>query len=653
MCGIVGALDLRGQRDFPAELLARMAASVRRRGPDDGAAWTEPGVAMATRRLAIVDVAHGRQPISDATGRVWAACNGELFNYPELRDELTARGHALRTRCDTELWPALYLESGAAAFERARGQFAVALWDRRERTLLLARDRVGICPLYWTEADGWLLWASEIKALLATGLVHAEPDEAGIDPMFSLFAAGTRRTCFRGVQALWPGHFLRVHTNTITVHRYWDLDFPDDGHERRVAPGPLIEETEACLARAVARRLAASDGPVATYLSGGLDSTLLLGLATRLSTTPRAAFTIGFDGAGPDERPRASRTAALLGARHHVLVPSPTDILAALPAAVEAAEGPIMDTANACLLLLARQVHQRGFKVVLTGEGADEAMGGYVWHRTHRLLRALGRVHPILPRAVRSALARLVAPGTAAPSFADRLADVRPALLDVYEPLARARGLLYADDMLARASHRDPFADLDIDPARMRRWHPLHRSLYVEYKLMLPGHLLHGKGDRVAMHSGVECRYPYLDDDFIDLTRQLAPADKLRGLRDKWLLRQVARRVLPAAIADPPKGMFKAHAVCELAPHPPWIDQLLSPASLRATGYFSVARVARERELQRRLPAFAPRRFVVDGSFTAMITTQLWHHLYISGGLCELPRWTPPAAQPLADVARP
>jgi asparagine synthase (glutamine-hydrolysing) len=207
--------------------------------------------------------------------------------------------------------------------------------------------------------------------------------------------------------------------------------------------------------------------------------------------------------------------------------------------------------------------------------------------------------------------------------------------------------------MLARASHRDPFADLDIDPARMRRWHPLHRSLYVEYKLMLPGHLLHGKGDRVAMHSGVECRYPYLDDDFIDLTRQLAPADKLRGLRDKWLLRQVASHVLPSAVADPPKSMFKAHAVCELAPHPPWIDQLLSPASLRATGYFSVARVARERELQRRLPAFAPRRFVVDGSFTAMITTQLWHHLYISGGLCELPRWTPPPAQPLADVARP
>lgn len=642
MCGIVGALDLRGRRDLPPRTLERMAAALRRRGPDDGSMWSEPGVAMAIRRLALVDVARGRQPFHDAARRVYTTCNGELYNHDDLRRELP---HDSTTRCDAELWPALYLAHGEQLWTRTRGQFAVAIYDRRERLLLLARDRVGICPLHWTVRGGWLLWASEIKALLASGLVDPEPDVAGIDAMFSLFAAGPRRTCFKDIHSLAPGHYLRVQGGQVREHRWWDLDFPDRGHEQRPALAPLLDETHATLTRAVTRRLAA-DVPVATYLSGGLDSALLLALANA-ATTPRTAFTVGFDAAGPDERPRTARAAAALGSPLDVLVPTPADLLAALPEVVEAAEGPIMDTADACLLLLARRVHARGFKAVLTGEGADESMAGYVWHRTHRVLAAL---HPAIPRALHAALARLLAPGTPAPNFADHFTS-RPALLDVYEPLSRARWLLYADDMAARLRDHDPIADLGLDLARMRRWHPLHQSLYLEYKLMLPGHLLHGKGDRVAMRSALECRYPFLDEDFVDLAARLAPSFKQRRLTGKWLLRQLARRVLPAAIADPPKQMFKAHPLCSLAPHPAWIDQLLRPASLRATGWFSPARVAHERALQRRLPASAPRRFVVDGSFTALVTTQLWHHLYLGGDLCELPRWSPPPPEPLAVIA--
>jgi asparagine synthase (glutamine-hydrolysing) len=405
MCGIVGAFDLRSRRSFDPRRLARMAAGVRHRGPDDGFAWSEPGVAMATRRLAAVDVAGGRQPLSDAGGQVWASYNGELFNHGELRRELEARGHRLRTRCDAEIWPSLYLDAGEGAFERARGQFAVALWSRPRRTLLLGRDRFGICPLYYAEADGWLLWASEIKALFASGLVRPEADEAGIDHLFSLFAAGTRTTCFRGVRSLWPGHYLRAKGGELSHHRYWDLDFPAQGEERRVAnPERLVEEVQACLEGAVARRFS-SDGPVATYLSGGLDSTLLLGLAAKArGGAPLTSFTIRLDESlGPGEHRRAEESAARLGARLETLAPSPAEIVAALPRAVEAAEGPIMDTANACLLLLAERVSRAGFKVALTGEGADEAMGGYVWHKVARALRGLGRVHPWLPRGVREA----------------------------------------------------------------------------------------------------------------------------------------------------------------------------------------------------------------------------------------------------------
>ena len=196
----------------------------------------------------IIDLAGGRQPLSNEDGSVWVAFNGELFEYPELRKDLLARGHRLSTRCDTEAWVHLYEDRGEGMFEKARGQFAVSLWDRNSRTLILGRDRVGICPLYYTEVDGWLLWGSEIKALLASGLVAARPDPRGIDHLFTFFCSGTTRTFFEGIESLPPGHFLRVRDGRVIKHRYWDLDFPDAGSERRLDdPTPMVEELEALL----------------------------------------------------------------------------------------------------------------------------------------------------------------------------------------------------------------------------------------------------------------------------------------------------------------------------------------------------------------------------------------------------------------------
>ena len=203
---------------------------------------------------------------------------------------------------------------------------------------------------------------------------------------------------------------------------------------------------------------------------------------------------------------------------------------------------------------------------------------------------------------------------------------------------------LHTDAMMDTLRDHNPFADLDLRIDAMKRWDPLHQALYLEYKLMLPGHLLLGKGDRVAMHAGVETRYPFLDEDFIDLASTLSPSYKLRGFEDKWLLRRVAETLLPKEIARPPKQMFKARALCELTPQPRWIAQLLSPPSLRQTGYFSVDSVRHERALQTLLPSTFPRRYVLDGAFTALVMTQLWHHLFLGGGLCELPVWQPDAS---------
>ena len=626
MCGIAGALDLKARRSFDAERLERMAKSLRHRGPDDVGVWSEPGIALATQRLSIRGGAEGRQPLADAAGQVWVSYNGELFNDHELRPRLAARGHVLRGRCDTELWPYLYIEHGASAFEQARGQFALALWDRSRRRLLLGRDRIGICPLYYATADGWLLWASEIKAILAAKLVTPEPDLLGIDNMFSLFAAATRRSCFRGIQALAPGHYLEAREGTLAERRYWDLSFPRAGEERRSDdPTPLIEELVDCLKGAVERRLVADAG-VATYLSGGVDSALIAGL----SRLP--AFSIGFDSEGPDERTRSSRTARALDLPLTTLVPTADEIVATLPAAVCAAESPIIDMANTCILLLARSVAAHGNKVVLTGEGADEALAGYFWHKTSRLLG--------LP-ATRTLLSGLFTPRAPRTPIGAGLGTLRPSQLLIYELLSRARGFFYSADMTSKVGDHDPVSELDVSPQRMHDWHPLNRSLYLEYKSMLPGHLLLGKGDRVGMHSSVENRYPFLDEAFVSLSAELAPEYKLRGLSEKWILRRVAERVLPRPIARHPKTMFKVKSLCALDARPRWIDQLTSPEALRATGYFSIRGVARERRWQRLLPACSPRRVVLDASYTAVVTTQLWHHLFLGGGLCELPSWSP------------
>ena len=293
MCGIAGALDLTGTREFSHQRLLAMTGAIAHRGPDDEQVHIEPGVALGARRLSIIDLAGGRQPIGNEDGTVWVAFNGELFEYPELRRQLLTGGHRLATRCDTEAWVHLYEDRGEGMFEQARGQFAVSLWDRKTRTLILGRDRVGICPLYYAQADGWLLWGSEIKALLASGLVAARPDLRGVDHLFTFFCAGTTRTFFEGVKSLPPGHYLKIRDGRVTQHRYWDLDFPDAGSERRLAdPTPMVEELEALLEQAVERRLR-SDVPVVSYISGGLDSTVVLGFCSRHRGEPIPAFTVG------------------------------------------------------------------------------------------------------------------------------------------------------------------------------------------------------------------------------------------------------------------------------------------------------------------------------------------------------------------------
>jgi asparagine synthase (glutamine-hydrolysing) len=642
MCGIAGAFDMRARREFAATRLLAMTAAIAHRGPDDEQIHIEPGVALGARRLSIVDLAGGRQPISNEDSSIWVTQNGELFEYPELQQELLARGHRLATRCDTELWAHLYEDHSEGFFEKARGQFAVALWDRKQRKLILGRDRVGICPLYYAQVDGWLLWGSEIKALLASRMIDAKADPKGIDLFFNTFCAGTSRTFFEGIKSIPPGHYLRARDGRIELRKYWDLDFPDAGQERRLDdPTPFIDELEALMRQSVERRLR-GDVPVVSYISGGLDSTVVLGLSSRERGYAVPSFTIGLDRAGPDERSNAAESARALGSELVTVTMNRSDIVSAYPELIRAAEGPVMDSSAACLMRLARAVHSNGYKVVLTGEGADEALAGYAWFKTQKIRNILS-VGPIMSllTGARSLTLASIGGGSAHRPGLRGIKGARTAQQDLYDFMSQARSLIYEQNMWRLLEGYSAYDDLDLPNDRFSRWHPLNQSLYVGYKVMLAGLLLLGKGDRVAMNSSVETRYPLLDEDVMSFCASIAPEYKLHGLTDKWLLRQVAVRTLPPRIANRPKTMFRASRSEALlgADRPAWIDQLLSPESLRETGWFDAAAVARERAAQMRIPRITPKRIIMDLSLTCVIATQLWHHLYLGGGLCELPTW--------------
>jgi asparagine synthase (glutamine-hydrolysing) len=656
MCGIAGMVDLQGRQRVPAETLQAMAEALVHRGPDEDGFLQQPGLGLASRRLSIIGLADGRQPITNEDGSVAVVYNGELFDYPQMRAELQARGHRFATHCDTEILPHLWEDHGLGMLERLRGQFALALWDRPRQHLVLARDRFGICPLFWTRQTGpdggWLLFASEIKALLASGMVEARPDPRGINHVFTFFALPGPVTCFAGVGALLPGHYLSIQlrgpgeTAVVQDRAYWEIDFPDRGTEDRGSnPHALVDEFEQVMLRAVERRLRA-DVPVVSYLSGGVDSSVVVALAARVRGQPIPMFTIQIRDPQFDEANEATLVARHVGGEPLVVGCGAEEVLHTYPALIRAAEGPVIDTACTALLLLAREVHAQGYKVAITGEGSDEWLAGYPWYKVHRLLGLLDMV-PGLPLShlLRRAYLRL----SGAPRFhwdlARRIESAiagSNAWIDIYGLMSLSKLLFYSPQMNELLGDHLPYQDLGLNRERMRRWHPLNRSVYLGGRIMLPGLLLQAKGDRVAMHSSVETRYPFLDEDVFALLARLHPRWKLRGLQDKYLLRLLAERWLPRPIAWRPKAMFRAPFDSFHADQAPaFVDQLLSDDSLRKTGYFEPKAVHHWRQAYQALRSRSPLRASIEMGLVGIISTQLWYHTFIDGSLADLPSAVP------------
>jgi asparagine synthase (glutamine-hydrolysing) len=629
-----------------------MTQAIIHRGPDEEGYLQRPGLALGSRRLSIVGLADGQQPVTNEDRTVFVVFNGEFFDFPERRAELKARGHRLVTHCDTEIIPHYWEDDQEGMFEHLKGQFAFALWDDRRRCLVLGRDRFGIAPLYWTRQGNWLLFASEIKALLASGMVPAEPDLQGIDHIFTFSALPGPITCFKGVQLLQAGHYLMIRpgdksgtTPAITDRAYWEMDFPDRGQEERGNAKALVDRFEHLLLKAVEERLRA-DVPVGSYLSGGVDSSVIAALACHVKGPAINTYTVRVDAPDMDELDAANLVARYIGTKPPIVQNFRSeDALNTYPRLIHAAEAPVVDTSCAALLQLAQRVHSCNQKVVLTGEGADEWLIGYPWYKGEKILNSLDVIpgFPLSDWFRRGYLRLHNVPQY--PARYRRAVEVSlggpNAWIDAYGLLAISKLRFYAPPLRDVVLNHNAWADLQIPMDRAKRWHPLNRGIWVAARVTLAGHLLQAKGDRVAMNSSVEVRYPFLDEEVFSFLASLDPRWKLRGFRDKHLLRLVAKRWVPPSVYRRQKVIFRAPLDSfHIEPEPPFVSQLMSEESLRRTGYFNVEQVRHWRHAFRQLRPGSLERLSVEMGLVAVVATQLWHHLFIRPDLAEIPSLT-------------
>jgi asparagine synthase (glutamine-hydrolysing) len=601
MCGIAGIHDP-ACTGADRDVLLRMAGELRHRGPDGTGLYLDGPLGMVNTRLAIVDLDTGDQPLSCDHGRFWAMQNGEIYNYVELRAELLALGRRFRTTSDTEVVANAYAEWGVGCLDRFNGDFAIAVWDRERRELLLARDRFGVRPLFLATLAGATCFASEIRALLRHPRASRALDPVGIADTFTLWGGLPDHTAFAGVRELAPAHYVIVGPDGAGPQtRWWDLCFePSD------APAAdLVDELDAALVDATRLRLRA-DVPVATYLSGGLDSSAVAAIAARqLGTETLFAFGVGFRDPHFDESGEQDAIGRALGTAFHRTTVDAAAIGAAFPRVVELAEKPLLRTAPAPLLALSRSVRDAGLKVVLTGEGADELFAGYDIFREDKVRRFWARdpASELRPRLF-ARLNRFLATDPArSGAFLARF--YARGLLDLDDPLyshrlrfantARCLALLHPD--LVGAAAAEPVEDRLIArlPRDVMSESPLARAQHVEVVTFLESYLLHAQGDRMLMANAIEGRFPYLDVRVAELAARLPDELRLRGLREKFALRRTAARHLPPEIAARPKVPYRA-PIREAffgASRGGYVDELLAPSRVLRGGLLDPQRVGR------------------------------------------------------------
>jgi len=643
MCGIAGIVDLKASGNTPPrEALIRMASTLQHRGPDELGIYRDALAGLAHTRLSIIDLSTGQQPLANEDGTLWIVFNGEIFNYLELRAELEGLGHRFRTRSDTEVIVRAYEAWGEEGFKRMNGQWALALWDARARRLLLTRDRFGVRPLYLCEHGGRLYFASEVKSIFAADTaIPRALDPEGIDETFTFWSIVPPQSVFRGIEELRPGH-IRVYENgRMREHAYWQPGYAELGSGYAGTLDDAARDVRAALDQATSLRMLRADVPVASYLSGGLDSSLIATLGHAYAGARLTTFSLRFQDAEYDETAFQRMMVERLGSEHHEVTVSRADIARVFPQVVLHTERPILRTAPAPMFLLSRLVREHGIKVVLTGEGADEMFAGYDLFREGKVRRfwarqpastlrprLLERLYPYLARSPVSqqAMARQFfgrnLTGHDAPGFAH----------ETRWHTTSALKRLFSRRMQAALRESDPVGRfLATLPAQIARWSPLAQDQYIEARTLMSGYLLASQGDRMLMANSVEGRFPFLDQNVVELADSLPPAYKLRGLDEKHVLKRAARGLLPDAVVNRPKQPYRAPDALSFVGDdtPDYVGEMLSAGSVAAAGVFDPDAIA---QLWKKCKAQAGRGQLSNADNMALVgalSTQLVHHHYV------------------------
>lgn len=595
MCGICGVVS--SSRSPDPKLVIRMMGRLAHRGPDGSGYFRDRYAVLGHTRLSIIDTAGGAQPLSNEDGSLWIAFNGEIFNYVELAHELRSRGHILRTASDTEVIVHSWEEWGEGCFRRFNGQWALALWDRNERRLVLSRDRMGIRPLYYTIDGDRILFASEVKAIYADPSVYRAFDLVGLRQTFTFWSTVAPRTVYERIEQLEPGHVAIYEHGRLGKRSYWTMAFPSAGEDNGRSAAENRETLRERLIEASRLRFLRSDVPVAAYLSGGIDSSITAAIISRYTNTPIRTFSLRFSDAEFDEGRFQAEMVERLGTDHSSVEVSASDISGAFPEAVLHGESPILRAASVPLLLLSRLVRRSGYKVVVTGEGADEVLGGYDLFREMRVRMFMARNPASTTRhqAIRLLYPWMQRSPTATPEMArvffGRNLDIndvaishRPrwdstsAVIGLMSPEvgAQTAAIPVVDELLAGM------------PDESSGWEPLARAQWLEMTTLLPGYLLSSQGDRMLMANSVEGRFPFLDVELVEFVNSLPAAHKLFGLDEKHILKEAFADLVPASIRQrakqpyraPDAGSFFANARCE------WVEELTSKQAVEDAGIF-------------------------------------------------------------------
>lgn len=644
MCGIAGAVALRADASPPdVDAIARAVGSIRHRGPDESGVYLDDRVSLGSARLAIIDIASGQQPLAESTGRTWIVFNGEIFNYLEIRDELAAAGRMFRTSSDTEVIAQAWRAWGRGAFPRFNGQFACAIWEPHEERLVLARDRYGIEPLYLCEHQGRLWFGSEVKAILAGDpSIPRAFDPTGLAETFTFWASIAPQGVLEGITELEPGHVRVVEHGRMRDEAYWEPSYAVTEASRSMPLDDAAGLVRDRLEHAVALRMLRADVPVGSYLSGGLDSSIIAALG-RVATGSRFhTYSIRFDDPEYDETRWQRLMADRIDSEHHELVVSRQDIARVFPDVVAHAERPLLRTAPAPMYLLSKAVHDSGIKVVLTGEGADELLAGYDLFREAKVRRFWGRqpestIRPLLLRRLYPYLERSpVGSRSLATEYFGRDRHRWTEHGFSHQPRWRSTSAIHA---LFSPTMREAVSGMDVTgrllaslPPAFGDWDHLGQDQYLEVRTLLSSYLLSSQGDRMLMANAVEGRFPFLDPGLAAVVDSLPPSMKLRGLDEKHILKRVAQDLVPGEILSRPKQPYRAPDALAFVIEPPrWVEELLGERSVREVGVFDPAGVAR---LWRKCRAGADRGRLSntdDMALVGVLSTALVHHHLIAG----------------------